>query len=404
MQIARFVLRLNEDMAIARLTLEQARASWWMRQWLVTPPPAKTPLADVVSAIGWIPLPSLVTAPLALFARGAITDRAALDEAVCKSHSLVITPGPKGSTWLVAAQEAPVCRAFAVADLASREARIAASVSLTAKDLDSTREALRALLREPHTAEGLKSKLPAAAMRSLGDVGKRNGVQTLAALVLKQLWATGEVWRVPPTARADDPTSRWQIDPHPRSTPSAADAVGFVAARWLGAFAPATLKTFANAFGLATGRARSALESIGAYEVDVEGMDEACWVPKDFAVRADHLELPYRLLPVRDPLTDVHLQWMSNPAVARAITTRANGVGASAIAKGEVVGGWAYDEGGRKVHLRWVSTGISPDVTRALEAEGARLSAFVASELGALPLHTVVIPRASATSELGIGV
>jgi hypothetical protein len=403
LQIARFVLRLNENMAIARLTLEQARASWWMRQWLVTPPPAKTPLADVVSAIGWIPLPSLVTAPLALFARGALADRATLDEAVCKSHSLVISPGPKGATWLVAAQEAPVCRAFAVADLASREARIAASVALTAKDLDSTREALRALLREPHTAEELKAKLPATAMRSLGDVGKRNGVQTLAALVLKQLWATGEVWRVPPTSRADDPTSRWQIDPHPRSTPSAADAVGFVAARWLGAFAPATLKTFANAFGLATGRARAALESIGAFEVTVDGIDEACWVPKDFAVRADHLELPCRLLPVRDPLTDVHLPWMSNPVVARAVTTKAHGVGATAIAKGEVVGGWAYDEGGRKAHLRWISTAVSTESSKALEAEAGKLSAWIASELGALPLHTVVIPRATGASELGVG-
>jgi hypothetical protein len=403
LQIARFVLRLSAVMA-ARLTLEQARASWWMRQWLVTPPPAKTPLSDVVSAIGWIPLPSLVTAPLALFARGALRERAALDEAVCKSHSLVIAPGPKGTSWLVAAQEAPVCRAFAVADLASREARVAASVSLTARDLDATREALRALLREPHTAEDLRAKLPTEALRSLGDVGKRNGAPTLAALVLKQLWASGEVWRVPPASRADDPTSRWQIDPHPRSTPSAADAVGFVAARWLGAFAPAPLKSFAAAFGLATGRAKSALESIGAYQVSVEGIDEACWVPKDFAVHAERVELPPRLLPVRDPLMDVHLSSLANPIVARAVTTRAHGVGATLLVNGEAHGAWAYDEGGRKVHLRWVSSGISAESVRAAELEASKLSAFVASELGALPLHTVVVPRASAASELGMGV
>lgn len=391
-------------MAIARLTLEQARTSWWMRQWLVTAPPANTSLADVVASIGWIPLPSLVTAPLALFARGALTNRAALDEAVCKSRSLVIVPGPKGSIWLVPAQEAPVCRAFAVADLASREARIAASASLTAKDLDSTREALRALLREPHTAEELKGKLPASAMRSLGDVGKRNGVQTLAALVLKQLWATGEVCRVPPASRADDPTSRWQLDPHPRSTPSAADAVGFVAARWLGAFAPATLKTFANAFGLAMGRARTALESIGAFEVTVDGIDESCWVPKDFAVHQAPVELPCKLLPVRDPLTDVHLPWISTPVVARAVTTKAHGVGATALAKGEVVGGWAYDEGGRKVHLRWIASSVATESTKALEAEASKLSAWIASELGAVALHTVLIPRAAGANVLGLGI
>ncbi len=387
-------------MAVTRLTLEQARASWWLRQWLINAPPAKTPLSDVVSAIGWIPLPSMVTAPLALFARGAIKERAPLDEAVCKSHSLVIAPGPKSTTWLVAAQEAPVCRAFAVADLASREARVAASVSLTAKDLDSTRDALRALLKDPHSAEELRAKLPATALRTLGEVGKRNGVSTLAALVLKQLWAGGEVWRVPPAARADDPTSRWQIDPHPRSTPSAADAVGFVAARWLGAFAPSPLKSFANAFGLASGRAKSALESIGAYEVSVDGIDETCWVPKDFAIAAEHVALPPRLLPARDPLTDVHLSLMATPIVARAVTTRAHGVGPTIVGDGDVLGAWAYDEGGRKAHLRWVSSGVSSELTRALEAEAARVASFAASELGALPLHTVVVPRSSAMSEM----
>lgn len=388
-------------MATARLTLEQARASWWQRQWLSAAPPAKTPLADVVSAIGWIPLASLASGPLALFARGALGERAVYDEAVCTSHSLVIVPGPKSSTWLVPAGEAPVCRAFAVADLASREARIAASVSLTARDLEATREALRAQLREPRTADELRAALPESARRPLGDVGKRNGTTTLASLVLKQLWAAGEVWRVPPAARGDDPTSRWQLDPHPRSTPSAADAVGFVAARWLGAFAPAPLKSFAAAFGLAAGRAKSALEAIGAREVSVEGVDESCWVPKDFDVPAASA-LPAKLLPVRDPLTDVHLAHLATGLVARAVTTRAHGVGATILGSGEVLGGWAYDEGGRKVHLRWVASGVTTEQSRAVEAEAARLSAFIASELSVVALHTVVVPKVSGGVELAL--
>lgn len=391
-------------MAVARLTLEQARASWWLRQWLVTAPPAKTPLVDVVSAIGWIPLPSLVTAPLALFARGVLAERAALDELVCKSHALVIAPGPKSTTWLVPAQEAPVCRAFAVADLASREARIAASAALTARELDGTRDAIRGILREPHTAEELRAKLDKSALRALGDVGKRNGVSTVAALVLKQLWASGEVWRVPPSARCDDPTSRWQLDPHPRSTPSAADAVGFVAARWLSAYAPVPHKSFALALGLATGRAKSALESIGAYEVSVDGVDDTLWVPRDFAIPAEKIELPARLLPMRDPLTDVHLSLLANPVITRAITSRAHGAGPAAMAHGEVVGGWAYDEGGRKVHLRWLANQVGVEATRALESAAISLAEFASSELGALPLHTVVAPRASANVEIGVSV
>jgi hypothetical protein len=279
---------------------------------------------------------------------------------------------------------------------------VAASTTLTARDLDATRDALRSLLREPHTADELRAKLPEAAMRSLGDVGKRNGVSTLAALVLKQLWAIGEVWRVPPGGRADDPTSRWQLDPAPRTTPSAADAVGAVAARWLQAFAPAPLKSFAGAFGLASGRAKTALEGIGAYEIDVDGIAEKCWVPSDFAAPDEGVALPARALPVRDPLTDVHLAHLASPVVARAVTSRAHGANTTVLSKGEALGGWAYDEGGRKAHMRIVASGAGVEQVKAIEAEVARMGAFIAAELGSVPLHTVVIPRASAALELGV--
>jgi hypothetical protein len=378
-------------MAEARITLAQARASWSLRQWLVAPAPPEVSLTDLVSALAWIPLPSLASAPLALRARGALTDRGRLDESMC-AQSLVVSPGPRGSSWLVPAQEAPAARAFAVADLASREARVAAATPLTARDLDGARGELRALLREPATCAELRARLSPAALRTLGEVGRRNGLPTVGTLVLKQLWAQGEVRRVPPRHRADEPGSRWELDPDPRPTPSAADAVGMVAERWLRALAPAPLKSFANALGIAAGRARSALEAIGAHEVRVEGIAEACWVPRGFEPPGD-VTLPARILPARDPLTDVHLEHLADGAVARAVTSRAHGIGPTLLSDGVIVGGWSWDEAARAVRLRVIAPDVSPERLAALEAEAARAERFAASELSSLPLHTLTAPR-----------
>jgi hypothetical protein len=378
-------------MAVDRITLAQARASWSLRQWLVTPAPPEVSLTELVSAIAWIPLPSLACAPLALRARGALHDRARLDESMC-AQSLVVSPGPRGTSWLVPAQEAPAARAFAVADLASREARVAAATTLTARDLDAVRTELRALLREPASCAELRAKLSPAALRPLGEVGRRNGLATVGTLVLKQLWALGEVRRVPPRHRADEPDSRWELDPGPRPTPSAADAVGIVAERWLRAFAPAPLKSFATALGIAAGRARIALEAIGAHAVRVDGISEECWVPRGFEPPSASA-LPARILPARDPLTDVHLEHLADGSVARAVTSRAHGVGPVALCDGVIVGGWHWDESARAVRLRMMAAGVTPAQVDALETEAARTGAFVARELASVPLHTLSAPR-----------
>ncbi|MDP3275051.1 MAG: crosslink repair DNA glycosylase YcaQ family protein [Deltaproteobacteria bacterium] len=383
-------------MSLQILTLAQAQTHWWQRQLLTDTAPAERALTEVVSRIGWIPLSTLVSAPLALFARRAIESRATLDQALCHDHSLVIVPGPRGLTWLTSAFEAPLLRAFAVADLASREARIAASVPLTAGELDQTREALRASLSVPQSVDSLRARLPAVAKRSLGDAGKRNGTATVGALVLRQLWSVGEVMRVPPSSRADDPTTRWQIDPMPRTTPTAAEAVSHVASRWLQAFGPAPIKLFANAFGLAVGRAKAAFEALNAREVIVQGIADPCWVPHDF-VAPEAMDLPARILPVRDPLTDIHLQHLAGPTVAKLLVSKQHGVGATAIFRGQILGGWSYDEGARRGHARWMTANVPAEAARAIEEELARVADFIASELGAVPLHTV-IPQRSATA------
>jgi hypothetical protein len=56
------------------------------------------------------------------------------------------------------------------------------------------------------------------------------------------------------------------------------------------------------------------------------------------------------------------------------------------------------------VHLRWIASGVATESTKALEAEASKLSAWIASELGAVALHTVLIPRAAGANVLGLGI
>lgn len=373
-------------MARIRLTLAQARQSWLLRQRFVGDLARKRSLAETVGDVGWIPATSAVTPYLALFARRVLTTRAELDEAMDRRHEVVVVPGPRGSSWLVPVADAPLARAFAVADHASREARIAAAAGLTARDLEGARAALRAVLTQPLTAAEIRERLPAQHLRSLGESGRKCGMTTVAALVLRNMWVTGEVMRIVERGGIDGSPVRWVMDPRPRTVPTAADAVVVIASRWLAAYAPVSAKAFAMAFGIAAGRANSALKAARPIEVEIEGLEGVFLAPQDFTVPAPS-PLPPRLLPLRDPLPDVHLMDLAPPAVARGLLTRNHGVGPSVLVDGELVASWQYDEVTKGIAWRSLGPEIAPEVAKAIDEEAQRTAAFIAKELTVAPLH-----------------
>jgi hypothetical protein len=390
--------------ATIRLTPTQARLAWLSRQRLLEPARGR-PLNELVSEIGWIPMPSPASPYLALFARGAIETRAELDEPTLRRGEFSMVPGPRGSTWFVPTPEAPLARAFAVADHASREARVASATALSSKELQTTRDSLRAALAKPCTVSEIRAQIPAVCLRSLGDAGKKNGVPTLAALVLRNMWVTGEVMRVKSEGKLDGHEVRWSIDPRPRTVPTAADAVVAIAARWLSAHAPVTAKAFASAFGIAAGRANAALKSIKPVEIEVEGIEGAFLGPPDFAVHASQPEIPVHLLPLRDPLLDVQFEPFMTEAVQRVLPAR--GPGPTVMVDGLVVGSWSYDEATQTAGWRLL-TPDAPDaaVTAQIDQCAVRVAAFIHRELGIAPLHGPAPARtprgASAGGELAI--
>lgn len=393
-----------------RLSLAQARRSWLVRQQL---DPASRPalessgpaaLAARVGAVGWIPVPVPATGYLSLLARGALVHRAELDAALFDRQELALVPGPRGYLWLVPQADAPLARAFAVAEHAAREARIASAVPLMARELHEARDALKALLDQPRSPGALREALPSGTLRTLGPVGRRVGCATVAGLVLHGMWAQGELLRLPADGRLDGEGVRYGIDPRPRVVPNAADAVDVIAGRWLAAHAPTTARAFAAAFGIALGRAQSALKPFRPTAVTVDGLDEDFLAPEGFEPPAEGPDGLVSVLPFRDPITDVRpgLQGLADEAVARAVTLKSLGPGPVVLVDGEVVATWSYDPASMRLALRPLQA-LSAAVASRMHDAADGVAGFIARELRPPVLHAITRarPPSRVTAELG---
>ena len=379
------------------LTLPQARRALAARQGLGRVD--ARPLVDVVSAIGWIPAISPATAPIALRARGAWGGRAALAEAI-ERGDLLLVPGPRGMTWTVPAAESPIARAFALADHTSREARVASACGLTARDLQAARDAIRRALDTPATGPELVARLDPATLRPLGAPGRRAGLSTVAGLVLRGLWALGEIKRVVSTTRAGEPRVTWAIDALPRVVPSAADAVDLIAARWLAAHAPVTAREFAQAFGIAAGRAAAALKPLRPVELRVESIDDVLLAPPDFTLPEGPPPEGAVFLPTADPMVDARdrLSIVCDPARVAHAELRPVGFAPLVLVDGEAVARWSYELG--RVSVRPLGTAVAEVSPEAV----AELERFVTTELGgAAALHGEKPPRGHAMLDGDVG-
>lgn len=385
------------------LTQAEARRAWRARQHLGAA--STLALPELVSAVGGVPAPVGASPVLALLARHAIAHRGALDEALFRDRTLALVPGPRGLSWVVSAADAPAVRAFAVAEHAAREARLAAACGLSSRDLLSTRDAIRAALAKPRTSEALRDALPKEARRDLGEAGRRAGSTTLAGLVLRGMWAVGEVDREPVEGRVDRDPWRYRLDPTPRVVPPAAEAVPRLSRAWIDAHAPVTARSFAAAFGIANSRAVAALKPLKLRSVSVEGLSGEYLVPADFAVPAAHGGVAVDLLPVRDPLVDANgdLLGLCAPEHARAAMGRHGAPSPLVLIDGAVAGTWSVDPGQPQLRVRPLSAWSAAE-SAAVDAKASELARFVARELDPPPLHLAAAlrtpPPRSASADL----
>jgi hypothetical protein len=174
-------------------------AWWWHRQGLDGSLAGADP-ATVLATTGWARSVGGANPYLTLFARAgtvrAEADAAVADLAICE------LPAARGCTYVVPAAD------FALALQVGRhapeaEAATALRLGVPRQEIDDLCEAvLGALAEGPLDPAGLKPVL-GAAVRNLGEAGRKKGLTTTLPVALGLLQAAGEIRRIPLNGRLD---------------------------------------------------------------------------------------------------------------------------------------------------------------------------------------------------------
>ncbi|WP_139977896.1 winged helix DNA-binding domain-containing protein [Nocardioides litoris] len=160
-----------------------------------------------------------------------------------------------------------------------------------------------------------------------------------------------------------------------------AEGYAALVAAWLRRFGPGTEADLVWWFGATKAAVRGALADLGAVEVGLDGGATGWLLPDDLDPPAplDAPEPWVALLPVLDPTVMGwrDRDWYLGPHGPELFDRNGN-AGTTAWADGRVVGSWVQDDAGT-VHLHLLEE-VDADVRRALEAEAARLTDWLAGE------------------------
>jgi hypothetical protein len=252
------------------MDLAKLRA-WWSHRQGLDGSLAGQSAADVLSATGWSRSVGGSAPYLGLFARCGAS-RESVDSAVAEMaiHEL---PSARGCTYVV-----PRCDyALALkagAAFADGEMRVARKLGVTDAEVDKLGVAiLKALRSGPQSPEELKTAV-GAAVRNLGEEGKKKGVTTTLPLALGRLQAAGEIRRISVNGRLDQQRYRyaaWQPNPLDGFRLSEVETYTEMARRYFSWIAPAALAEFQWFSGLGAKAARAAVEPLALEPLEAAG-------------------------------------------------------------------------------------------------------------------------------------
>jgi hypothetical protein len=231
------------------------------------------------------------------------------------------------------------------------------------------------------TAQELSRAVPALARKVRINTGKPyQGEIGISSRVLILLALEGRIVRGRPRGTWISSQYRWASMERwlgsPLEVPDPEVARARLVARWLDRFGPGTEADIRWWTGLTARAVRTALATVGAEPVDVDGT-VAYALPGD--TEATPTPAPWvALLPALDPTTMgwQARDWYLGGHKARLFDSNGN-AGPTIWADGRIVGGWAILDGGQVV------TGLLEDVGReaelAIEAEAVRLTTWLGS-------------------------
>lgn len=236
---------------------------------------------------------------------------------------------------------------------------------------------------EALTAATLRAQLPELTGAITVNEGKRyGGTFNLAPRVLTWLGAEGRITRGPNAGHWRLSKPAWTLmaawlgeEP---SVPDLAAGYAELVRRWLEQYGPGTLDDVQWWLGATKGATRTALEDVGAVEVDLEG-GRTGWLLPDDLDPVDEVGPWAALLPTLDPTTMgwKRRDWYLDPAHRDLLFDSNGNGGTTAWWQGRIVGAWVQDDDGVVSVVECPGTDLPGEGRSALAAEAARLTAWL---------------------------
>ena len=382
-----------------KITLEQARTYWAMRQGLSTP--FKGGIADVLRAAGWIYSAGSTLPYLAFRARLPGIDRVTIDRAIFDAESVLEVPTVRGCAMLVPAEDVSLALPGGRQFFTKYLEKIRKACNVTDREVRDLSTAIAALLKSsPMSKETLHERLPANLVRSFGSSGRSFGERSTLTYALRHLQSQAIVQRTASDHRLDSDLHTYRLlKPDLVKQLSQEEVENGLARRFFGWAAPATLKEFAWWAGISQKDARSIVRRIGLTSISVEGFAGEAWIPAEQvdslrSARSGKNDTAFTLLPCRDNYlyfrrtlgafldaadrSAVVLDWMGNPASLGELNSLHHN---AIVSSGRLVGYWEYDpEAGEIVWRTFSHTGSHAQ--REIKEKVAEMNKFIRSQLG----------------------
>jgi winged helix DNA-binding protein len=264
------------------MTLAQARAVWWEKQALSGS--AKGTIANVLGSSGWLRTLGGIDVYLAARGRRPGMKRSELDAAI-SDGSLRIMPAARGCMYVVPAAVVADLRALNAVEWRKTTEKELGKIGRTIADVEALAKPVLAALKDALTTDALRKALPAGAIPSFGDAGKKIGLSSPLPLVLRLLELDGRIERTLEGGKLDSDRYLWRKASW--KVPAGAKDHDSQLANFVGAFlafaGPVTVGQIAKWSGLAQRDVKPALEKLGARTVTIEGIGEAYVRAEDVA-------------------------------------------------------------------------------------------------------------------------
>ncbi len=382
-------------MAASEIDIARLR-SWWSHLQGLDGSLAKASPAQVLERSGWARSVAGVGPYLTLHSRAGIT-REAADAAVANAeiHEL---PAARGCTYVCPASD------FALAltvgqDFNNAERKVAYKLGVTDAEIEKLcAKVLDVLKKGPLDPDQIKGH-SGAAVRNLGEEGKKKGMITTLPLALGALQSSGDIRRIPVNGRLDQQRYRYTLwKPNPRasfklSPEQCATELARKYWQWTGPATPAEFQWFS---GLGVKAAKQAIEPLKL--VPVESGSDRLIRPEDLDSLHAH-KTPKD--PVYSLVSSIDGSFLLRRNLADLLDEADRGIKLIAglsdlpshaiLDRGRIIGLWEYDP--EREEIAWTSF-IKP--TKTLEAEVARVAGFIRTRLGDARSFSLDSPKSRA--------